>query len=166
MTEAIVNALAMLRAVGETAGAKYEHAREEDVRRLNAAARSMQWLASRIETDDEANMLAVAIQAALAVGNALNPDQWAALNAKFGAERTEVARDTRTAAVKRRQDAIKSYLANRPDLASLGVTKLAGSLVADVKFKKFLESRRVLIQGEVPRPSTMISDIKAIRSKG
>ena len=156
----------MLRAIGDASRAKYDHAREEDVLRLNMAAKSMNWLAARIGTDDEANMVAVALRSALSVGYALNPDQWDALNAKFGAERTEIARDTRTAAVVRRHDAIESYLADRADLASLGVTKLAESLLADVKFEKFLKSRGTLINRKVPRKSTLISDVKAIRSKG
>lgn len=165
MSDAIQNAQAMLRAIGDAARDKYKVASGEDVAWLNGAARSMEWLARHIENDDEANMISVALQSALTVGQALNTDQWAALNAKFGPPKTKPARDARTAAVSRRREVLKEFLELNPTLADNNIPDLADifSRGAHGDFKTFLEDRDVLIGGRLPSISTFMSDLKHLR---
>jgi epoxyqueuosine reductase QueG len=162
MTDAISDAVAMMRAVGETASAKYEHAREQDVFRLNMAIKSMRWLASRIETDDEAKIIMVAIRSALSVGYALNPDQWDTLNAKLGPPRTEKARGARTAKADEwktaRRSLLAEYLADRANLSSSKVTKLAASLLADQSFRCFFEARAI----KLPSKTYLVEDLRSL----
>ena len=161
MTDAIPNTLAMLRAIGDIAREKYIEAFGRDVASLNGAARSMEWLARHIETDDEANIVGVALQAALAVGQVLSPDQLLALRESFKPD-TKQARKKRSEQVKKRRAVIKDYLVKYPPHCADNHVKLADSLLADPRFVDYVRGRKV----KMVKKTTLIEDLKAIGFNG